>query len=117
MNDYSIAGYEPPDFPALSQLSDGKWQQIWALQLSEDQTSEQNLRSIEQELSNGEIVVKLLKRGRTIYVEVTTIRWQLDDDLIIWTFNMFEILNTKIHGIESIQGQEKKKWVRSLRRK
>lgn len=117
MDEYNLIGYVPPDFPVLTQLSDGRWRQTWTLQLSEDQTFEQDLRSVEQQLSSEEIEVKLLKHGKTIDVEVTTLRWQLEDDLIIWTFNMFEVLNTMIHGIETIQGQEKRKWVRSLRRK
>jgi len=117
MNDYSNIPIIYPNFPHLYHLADGRWQQIWELQLSDEQTTDQDFTSIQEMLSNEEIEVNIIKKDRIIHVEFTTIRWQLDDDLIVYSWKMFEVLNTRIHGIDSIQGQSKEVWVRSLRKK
>jgi hypothetical protein len=104
-----------PNFPVLSQLQDRTWQQVWEIQLSAEQDVELDLKPLQEHLSNHEIKVRITKNDKTLYVEVTTIRWALEDDLIGHSWRMLEILNENIEGIATIQGQHKALWIRSLR--
>ncbi len=104
-----------PNFPVLSQLQDQTWQRVWEIQLSGAQDVEPDLNSLQDRLSNHEIKVRITKSDKTLYVEVTTIRWSLEDDLIGHSWRMFEVLNESIESITTIQGQHKALWIRSLR--
>ncbi|MBK8138186.1 MAG: hypothetical protein IPK52_20625 [Chloroflexi bacterium] len=116
MDEYDVNSITIPDWPPLHQLEDQSWQRTWKIQRSQQQTIDADFTQIQEELSQDGIKVSIARVGEEIHVQVTTIRWGWDDELIVYSYKLLDILNQKIVGITAIQNQQKELWIPHLRK-
>lgn len=79
--------------------------------LVDEVSNKDSITQFETELSNEEITITVEAQGKNLEVTVNTLRWSLDDDLIVYNFKILQGINDIIGEIEIIQGDVRDAWL------
>lgn len=111
MNEYDASKINWVKWPETKQVDDETWIRVWDVVLVNEVKDEESIAKFETELSNEEITITVEAQGKNLEVTVNTLRWSLDDDLIVYNFKILQGINDIIGEIEIIQGDVRDAWL------